>query len=379
MQNVFNSFRAIINPPYHSKDYLTLGILFLIFLVIPLTTILVQKKQTNSSYAAGTSLNVNYADIKYTLPSYTFTGCNNPSQWSYLTAFCYNTIQHSCPDFANNICPITAKNLIAYDMNYMQSHNLGTFTRIVVSIDQLFDQSKWNATTGFGGYDPQSLANLDDMLSAVAANHMKTDLVLFLYEQGEATGLGNQFHPEALDGNHAQMRANYLIALSQLMTHIAANPTDMAAVNIVDLQDEAYYQLDQYFNIGTNVGIWNFTEPAWDLTPGSAYQQCLTLGNNQCTGGSNGHGCMTSSGVPDTTCVHVNISYPWMKDMYTTAKAAAPQMLFTVSDAGGSLLTTNPTNNPFLSQAYLLPFYQYTDVYDEHMYDDNPSSAANLA
>src|SRR5256714_5327462 len=55
-----------------------------------------------------------------------------------------------------------------------------------------------------------------------------------------------QFHTEALDGNHATMRANYLQALGDFVNHLAANPTASATVAVMDLFNEAYWQLEQF-------------------------------------------------------------------------------------------------------------------------------------
>src|SRR2546423_3618653 len=49
-----------------------------------------------------------------------------------------------------------------------------------------------------------------------------------------------QFHTEALDGNHATMRANYLQALRDFVNHLGANPTDTATVAVMDLRSEEH-------------------------------------------------------------------------------------------------------------------------------------------
>ena len=219
----------------------------------------------------------------------------------------------------------------------------------------------WNGTTGYAGYNSQGLANVDDMLHRAAAAGLKLDLVLLVYTSDVSHT--NEFHPEALDGNHAAMRANYLQAVRDFVAHLAADPIDTSAVAVLDLQQQGYHQLEVYFYTPAHLRLWDYSMPVWPQS-----EQCYVLGNTLCTGGSAGHGCVSGSGAIDTTCLDVNIIEPWFKDLYTTAKAAAPAFSYTVSDTG-RLLTTG--TGPYSSQAWQVSLYP-VDVYDIHLYKGTP-------
>jgi hypothetical protein len=171
------------------------------------------------------------------------------------------------------------------------------------------------------------------MLQRFASHGIKVDLVLLSWAPG--AGVQYQFHPQALDGNHATMRANYLHAVRDFVSHLAANPTDAATVAVVDLQNEAYYMLEQYFAQGPSY-LGTFTR------------------------------CWVGAAV-DAKCVDRNIIHPWLTDLYNAAHGAAPRFAYTVSD------TTR-----------LLKDYRYwqgmypVDVYDIHVYDDAPWKHAAL-
>lgn len=196
---------------------------------------------------------------------------------------------------------------LSADAAFIAAHHLGTFQRLWVSLDQLMT---WNATTGYQGYVAAYLKNLDDALARLHVYGITVDLVLFSYNS-PADSHFDQFHPEALDGQHSAMRASYLRAVRDFVGHIAANATDSATVQVMDLQNEAYYQLEQYYGASMTV---------------------------------------------DTTII-----YPWVRDLYNVAVSAAPQFRYTVSDTG-RLLTDYATWAP------LYP----ADVYDIHLYSDTP-------
>jgi hypothetical protein len=303
--------------------------------------------------AFAASLGVGYAGVDYVDPASYFTGC---AEWTWLQAPCYTntslTSWHLSP-----------QHLFGSDMAFIHSKGLGTVQRVWISLDQLMT---WNGTTGYAGYSAQGLANVDDMLHQAAANGIRLDLVLFVYAQGDP--YSHEFHPEALDGNHPSMRTGYLQAIHDFVAHVAATPGDAAAVAVMDLQGEAYYQLETYFSATAHLGRWDYAEPAWP-----ANTQCAVLGNTVCTGGSAGHGCVSSSGAMDTTCVDVNIIAPWLHDLYTTAKAAGPGLSFTVSDTG-RLLTTDTSH--YSSQSWWVSMYP-VDVYDIHLYNDTPWNYAS--
>jgi hypothetical protein len=151
------------------------------------------------------------------------------------------------------------------------TNRLGKFHRLWIALDHLF--SCFDATNGYCGYDATALANVDDALHKFAAAGMQVDIVLL------ANGNENGFHFEALDGAHPSMRLNYLNAVRDFLRHIASDPTDLSAVAVVDLMNEAYYQSEV-------------------------------------------------RGISDPT-VH-----EWLIDLYSTAHTAAPGLLYTVSDTG---------------------------------------------
>ncbi len=270
-------------------------------------------------------------------------------------------MQGSCySNSALTISHLSPQQLFASDLSFINAQHLGSFQRVWISLDQLMN---WNGTTGYAGYNSQGLANVDDMLHRAAAAGLKLDLVLFVYTSDVSHT--NEFHPEALDGNHAAMRANYLQAVRDFVTHLAADPIDTSAVAVLDLQQEGYYQLEVYFYTPRHLGLWDYSMPVWPQS-----EQCYVLGNTLCTGGSAGHGCVSGSGAIDTTCLDVNIIEPWFKDLYTTAKAAAPAFSYTVSDTG-RLLTTG--TGPYSSQAWQVSLYP-VDAYDIHLYSDAPGT-----
>jgi hypothetical protein len=190
------------------------------------------------------------------------------------------------------------------DIDYIVANRLGKFHRLWISLDQLF--SCFDATTGYCGYDATALANVDAALHMFAASGMQVDIVLL------ANGNENGFHFEALDDAHPAMRANYLTAVREFLTHIASDGTDVSAVAVVDLMNEAYYQSEV-------------------------------------------------RGIDDQT-VH-----RWLIDLYNTAHAAAPHLLYTVSDTG----------RLYRDQATWLSMYP-VDVYDIHSYDDDPAANASV-
>jgi hypothetical protein len=190
------------------------------------------------------------------------------------------------------------------DIDYIVANRLGRFHRLWISLDQLF--SCFDATTGYCGYDATALADVDAALHKFAASGMQVDIVLL------ANGNENGFHFEALDHAHPSMRANYLTAVRDFLAHIASDQTDLSAVAVVDLMNEAYYQSEV-------------------------------------------------RGIDDPT-VH-----QWLIDLSGVAHAAAPQLLYTVSDTG----------RLYRDQATWLAMYP-VDVYDIHSYDDDPAANASV-
>src|SRR5919201_1913883 len=195
--------------------------------VAALLALAVGARVSSGLWSAHADFNVSYTGTDYYFPSEYFTGCGN---WTWLTS-CYTSSSAST----------TAQQQVASDASWIANNRMGTFQRVWVCLDELMS---WDPTTGYQGFNPQYLANLDDALAKFHANGIKVDLVLF--EASKGTSDQYQFHTEALDGNHATMRAGYLQALRDFVTHLAQNPTDTATVAVMDLFNEAYYQLEQF-------------------------------------------------------------------------------------------------------------------------------------
>jgi hypothetical protein len=260
------------------------------------------------------ALSVSYTGTNYYTPVEDFSRC---TRWTWLTN-CYTDPAAS----------ETAQQGVSSDAAFIVHNGQGTFQRVWVSLDELMN---WDPTTGYHGFNSQYLANLDDALARFHAYGIKVELVLFQW--GLHTEDQYQFHPEALDGNHATMRAHYLQAMRDFVSHLAANPTDAATVAVMDLQNEAYYQMKQFFEQGQSY-LGTFTQ------------------------------CWTGS-VVDRGCVDQNITRPWLTDLYNAAHGAAPNFEYTVSDVG-YLLTTTASDQQFWESMYPV------DVYDIHVYSPAP-------
>jgi len=268
----------------------------------------------NAARERSPRLAVSYTGTNYYQPTDYFNHCG---YWTWLTS-CY-TDSSSGP---------SAQSQVGQDAQFIAANGLGTFQRVWISLDQLMN---WDSTNGYQSYNPAYLAHVDDMLHRMARSGIKVDLVLLTHSQG--AGTANQFHPEAVDGYHSTMRANYLRAVHDFLTHVASDPIDASTIAVVDLQNEAYYQLEVYFNNPSNLGA--FTQ------------------------------CRSGSDRTDWGCVDNTIIHPWLNDLYATAKAAAPNLLYTVSDAGGLL---EGGANGLQQRENLYP----VDVYDIHVHSDSP-------
>jgi len=233
------------------------------FLAVIATAMLVPSAATQSQEVAMASapppppsfVLPSYKGMDYVTPTRDGMAAGCATDWTWLKA----------------TCRAAALTRLQTDINYITANNLGKFQRVWISLDQMF--SGWNETTGFTSYDSQALASLHTALARFDAAGMRVTLVAF------ATGNTNHFRHEALDGNHAQMRANYLEALRQFVVSIAGNPVSARTVKVIDLFNEAYYQLE-------------------------------TLGFTDA------------------------VIHQWLTDMYATAKTAAPNLLYTASDTG---------------------------------------------
>jgi len=200
------------------------------------------------------------------------------------------------------------------DLDFIASHQLGQLVRVFIGLDQLME---WNATTGFVRFDPAAMKNLDEALGMFDAHHLRVLAVVF--DQEEVSSPGN-FHFDALDGRHPLIRANYLSAIDQFFHLVGARQT----VAGWDLFNEAYNSL------GREGGLPR--PPAED--PVSPNYQDDTV-----------HG--------------------WIKDLYRTAKRAAPNAWLTVSDTTDLYWKDPPVTSRYEGAV---------DFYDIHVYDDHPSA-----
>src|SRR5919202_3714522 len=202
----------------------------------------VSSNQMAAYGATSSTFSVSYIGTDYYIPAPTLTGC---PRWTWLTS-CYT----------NTSATRTAQQQVSADAAFIAQNGQGAFQRVWVSLDELVS---WDRTTGYQGFTPQYLANLDDALARFHAKGIQVDLVLF--EGAPNSGDQHQFHPEALDGNHAAMRANNLQAVQDFFSHLAPNRTDAETVAVMDLQNEAYYQMERYFRqgrsyLGTFTACW---------------------------------------------------------------------------------------------------------------------------
>ena len=208
-----------------------------------------------------------------------------------------------------------AKPELEADLNFIVSHNLGRLLRVFIGLDQLM---VWNASTGFGRFDDQSLEHFQEALDVFDAHQVRVIAVVF--DQEEQSSPGN-FHFEALDGRHQTMRANYLRALDEFMRRFGSRST----VAAWDLFNEAYNSLGQEGGLPR---------------PGSGASP-------------------VSPNYPD------RVVLAWIQDLYRAAKCAMPDAWLTTSDTT-ELYWKNPPD-PSRYDAAL-------DFYDIHVYDDHPSA-----
>ena len=199
------------------------------------------------------------------------------------------------------------------DLDFIVAHHLGQVQRLFIGLDQLM---VWSSSNGFVRFDDAALRNLDQALDMFDSHQLKVIAVVF--DQEEVSSPGN-FHFQALDGRHPDMRANYLKAVEQFFGRFGSRPT----VAAWDLFNEAYNSL------GTEGGLRK--PPGEDPV---------------------------SPNYPTRT-VHA-----WIKDLYQTAKRAAPQAWFTVSDTTELYWKDRPDT---------AKYDDAVDFYDIHVYDDHLS------
>jgi hypothetical protein len=200
------------------------------------------------------------------------------------------------------------------DLDFIVAHRLGSVQRLFIGLDQLM---VWDPSIGFQRFDEAGLANLTAALDMFDAHHLVALVVVF--DQEEVASPGN-FHFQALDGGHAAMRANYLTAVDQFFRRFGGRAT----VAGWDLFNEPYN------NLGREGGLRQ--PPARDPV---------------------------SPNYPDDT-VHA-----WIRDLYQTAKRAAPRARLTVSDTTDLYWPDRPDTGRYSDSV---------DFYDIHVYDDHPGT-----
>ncbi len=307
-------------------------------------------RQADAAVKVSAPLFGTYAGVDFPSFERSFTHCG--ALWTWLIPICYSD--------ATGSSGVSVQGALQDDINWVAAQHLGSFHRVWISLDQLL--SGFDVNTGSSTFDPVALANFDDAMSKFAAANIKLDLVLYTNSNS------NGFQPRALDGKHDVMMANYIQALADFMTHIRNNVSDAKVVAVADLMNEAYYQLEQYFLQPANLGIWAFARAGGTL--------CDVMGNTICDAfhaGSDGHGCGT--GPVDTTCIDVNIVYPFLQAEYHAAHTADPDVKYTVSAAGGGSGPLSTSTGAFTSQAFYESEYP-VDIYDIHLYAGQPT--ANL-
>lgn len=201
---------------------------------------------------------------------------------------------------------------LAADLDFIQQHNLGKVLRIFIGLDELM---VWDSKAGFDGFDQASIDAFSTALDMFDSRGIK--VIAVLYDQEEVASAGN-FHFEALDGSHEIMRRNYLRATAEFLRRFGARSTVIGW----DLFNEAYNSL-----------------------------------------GRDGHLPSPPHADPVSPNYSAQQVHDWLRDLYQTAKQAAPAAQFTASDT--TEMYWNP--DPDLSK-----YSDVVDFYDIHVYDDHP-------
>ena len=265
-------------------------------------------------------LRLSHLGIDYYGPSSYYQACPN---WTWLETRCWD------PRIPPQSSGEPGEQVLRSDLSFVHHAALGRLMRIWASANQLFQLS---GRGRFTGLNQARVRNLDTALAICHHDHLQVDLVLFAYSEGTPTT--NEFNPAAIDGSHPSMRRGYLQALRRIIVHLGRSRVDAATVRIIDLQDEPYYQLEQYFS-----------------TPDHLTNRFA--------------GCKAGADSVSSQCVDRQIVHPWLISLYRTARAASHRFLYTESDTG-RLLSTDAAQ-----QEYWMGMYP-ADIYDIHMYDSRP-------
>jgi hypothetical protein len=184
---------------------------------------------------------------------------------------------------------------------------------VFIGLDEMI---VWNPQAGFDGFDEAALQHFSAALDMFDARGIK--IIGVLFDQEEVASSGN-FHFEALDGAHPIMRRNYLESAAEFLRQFGERKTVIGW----DLFNEAYNSL-----------------------------------------GRDGHLPPPPHANPVSPNYSEQVVHDWLRDLYQTAKRAAPAALLTVSD------TTEIYWNP---DPDLTKYDDVVDFYDVHIYDDHPN------
>jgi len=274
--------------------------------------------------------------------------------WTWLTQECYNAGQ----DFSMNAAGYPRERLLK-QLQYIQAQHLGNFQRVWVSMDQLGSFSGTTFT-----FDQNALTNLDDALQQFQSQRISVDLVLLSVAPADASGACGAINLHAhefdasiltdptMNSTPELKKESYLNGVTALVQRVASDNTHGNAfpvVKVVDLENEAYLQLEKYFCAGTKD----------QKRLGSYYNQIEGPGSP---------GCTYADGSIDNACIDNNIIHPWLVKLRAAAIAGDASMNYTVSDTG-RLITATSTWLPMYSDV--------ADVYDIHAYDSDPWDPAS--
>jgi len=304
-----------------------------IALAVGIYVSLTNKEHHASPKPHPTHLGLPARGIDYYEPSSYYSLCPD---WTWLETHCFDPAHPPSPSQGE-----PGRFVLNSDLSFVRTAGLGRLMRLWISTDQL---PRWARNGRLASLRADRIRNLDRALAIFRRQGLSVDLVLFAYSAD--SGNVNQMNPAALDGNHPALRSSYLQALRLILRHLVANGTDAATVRIVDLQNEPYYQLEQFFNTPNRLGRFG--------------------------------GCALSARSVSSQCVDQRIVHPWLVDLYRTARSVTHRFLLTESDTG-RLLSTN-----LKDQRYWIAMYP-VDLYDIHMYEATPwfdqkrwTSAGNL-
>ncbi len=193
---------------------------------------------------------------------------------------------------------------------FIEQQHLGEVLRVFVGLDQIM---VWRGDR-FRGLDAAGMDHFRTTLRMFGSHGFQVVVVLFDQEQQSSPG---NFRYRALDGRHPRLRAGYLQAARDFVSTFGDDPTIAAW----DLFNEPYNSLSRDGGLPT--------PPASD---------------------------------PVTAGLSEGVVHQWLRDLYHTAKCAAPAAWFTFSDA-----TALGGHHPDASL-----YSGCVDFYDVHVYESHP-------